>query len=276
MIAPLDIIFLDIDGVLLPFGGESDHDNVKGSANKENKNKNTSTRKTSLNKNQEPTPWLFPKSTLGALNSIIKRNDSPIYLVLSSTWRVQHTWVQQIEDCIRRFRKEEMEKKMKRNMNKKSKNHNDTNKEDEDYTNPIFFGMTNLNNHSERQWEIHEWLQTHAQSQSRPIRSWIALDDEELISGKKNQRHRSQFIGHVVKTESDVGLTLNDANLASKLLKKQQHAYNNKAICSSENVVRLAAIDINLLFQIQKNGLGDSQQNKPLSLVAEDYSMTHN
>ena len=70
--------------------------------------------------------------------------------------------------------------------------------------------------HSERQWEIHAWLQAHPR-----VRRWVALDDEELIEGQPNAARAAEFVGHAVRTESHVGLTDADAELAISLLARQ-------------------------------------------------------
>ena len=70
--------------------------------------------------------------------------------------------------------------------------------------------------HSERQWEIHAWLQAHPR-----VRRWVALDDEELIEGQPNAARAAEFVGRAVRTESHVGLTDADAELAISLLARQ-------------------------------------------------------
>ena len=98
--------------------------------------------------------------------------------------------------------------------------------------------------HSERQWEIHAWLQAHptlavarslslsltltstrtpnAWLQAHPrVRRWVALDDEELIEGQPNAARAAEFVGRAVRTESHVGLTDADAELAISLLARQ-------------------------------------------------------
>ena len=66
-------------------------------------------------------------------------------------------------------------------------------------------------------WDIHAWLQ------ARPgVRRWVALDDEELLDGAPNAERRDAFERHVVKTESHVGLTDEQAEAAIALLSAQE------------------------------------------------------
>ena len=53
------------------------------------------------------------------------------------------------------------------------------------------------------------------------MRRWVALDDEELLEGQPNAARAAEFIGHAVRTESHVGLTDGDAELALSLLARQ-------------------------------------------------------
>jgi hypothetical protein len=48
--------------------------------------------------------------------------------------------------------------------------------------------------------------------------AWVALDDEELLKGSVNACYSQFFQGHVVKTDSHVGLTMDDAKTAVELL----------------------------------------------------------
>lgn len=167
----LTIIFLDIDGVLLPFGGD-----------------------TLERKKEKSCSGLFPDRTLQALSDVCRRSRTPISLVLSSTWRVRPEFCQQILQAFQTF--------------------------NECFQGSLpsdFYDITNAEHHSERQWEIHEWIMGQEQS----VESWVCLDDEELLEEEKNAKYRPFFEGHVVKTKSSVGLTMNDAEKALHLL--QQH-----------------------------------------------------
>ena len=76
--------------------------------------------------------------------------------------------------------------------------------------------------HSERQWEIHDWLSNQKQNNNKYEKIvWLALDDEHLIDGEVNENYRDIFQGHVIRTESHIGLTMNDVRDAVKLWKLQ-------------------------------------------------------
>lgn len=159
----LKVIFLDIDGVLLPFPLDDT--------------------------NRPDDGFLFPKSAMGALKRLLQATNAN--LVLSSTWRAQPSFVQ---DILKDFETHKMEVSE-------------------------FFGMTDPNFHSERQWEIHKWLREN-KSAKRKI-CWLALDDEELLLGEENESLRPIFEGHVIKTESSIGLTDAGVDLAIQQWKSQ-------------------------------------------------------
>jgi hypothetical protein len=139
---------------------------------------------------------LFPKSTLQALQRLLLATPGS-QLVLSSTWRVRDDYIQDILKAL------------------------------QDFGIPIqdFHGITDPNLHSERQWEIYDWLQKQQQQQLTANISqdiiWLALDDEELLDGDVNAKYRNVFSGHVIKTESRVGLTMNDVESAIVLWEAQ-------------------------------------------------------
>ena len=161
----LKVIFLDIDGVLLPFP-----------------------------KDENSGSELFPASTLKPLQFLLNEAHGA-KLVLSSTWRVRKDFIQDIVDCIKGF--------------------------GIDFDG--FFDITDPNMHSERQWEIERWLSTNRRNNGKKYDKivWLALDDEELLEGEVNQKFRDLFEGNVVKTQSDKGLTMDDANEAMRLWKRQ-------------------------------------------------------
>lgn len=56
-----------------------------------------------------------------------------------------------------------------------------------------------------REAEICEWLDRHPS-----VGTWIAIDDMDLLSS--DSEHARRLRGHVVHTNADTGLTLQDAS----------------------------------------------------------------
>lgn len=223
-------IFLDIDGVLLPFPFPfNNEDNMMSGS--------------------------FPTRTIQALSTIYEAFlDNPtqcsteIRIILSSTWRVSSTAVQEIINNFQTYCIEKNPKSPLRSITS-------------------FFDTTDLMLHTTRQHEIYEWLirnkvlhtatsssatkRTHHSSNNainvrfrqtdetaydtttidnrekadRKVVAWIALDDEELI---KTNCHKSTsqdygrcFHNHCVRTVSSIGLTQSDAERAIELIQNQ-------------------------------------------------------
>jgi hypothetical protein len=159
------VIFLDVDGVLLPFGDDAE---------------------------QLPEDGSFPDQPLHALSHIVERTGAEI--VLSSTWRMHPSAMNEITSAFFFFATR--------------------------FGGPLgnithFEHTTSLANHSVRQWEIAEWLDSPA---AEGVSRWVALDDEELLAGSECAARRSRFEGHVVKTQSHIGLTPELAELAVSLI----------------------------------------------------------
>lgn len=157
------IVFLDIDGVLLPFPRTGCADDGK----------------------------LFPGTTLEQLQRFwnhVTSNDNDemkVEWVLSSTWRVKESYIRDIERALNEFGV------------------------------PIEFSdVTDPSMHSERQWEIYDWLEKQNLGNRNSKCVWLALDDEELLSGDTNAKHRQFFDGHAILTQSQVGLSARDVDIA--------------------------------------------------------------
>lgn len=137
----------------------------------------------------------FPDSTVTAFSKILEAFPSA-EVVLSSTWRVQTNAINEIINNFQLY----------------GKQHGGPLKGFKD-----FHGMTDVAFHGSRQHEIANYLK------ARPdkIDAWVALDDEELVEGKENQLHRSEFEGHFVQTNCRYGLTEVDAKKAIQLLNNQ-------------------------------------------------------
>ena len=173
------IIFVDIDGVLLPFPRTTNNydDDDDQSSSK-----------------------LFPSCTLEPLHRLWrhvtkKGRIHDVEWVLSSTWRVQLSYIRDIEQAL------------------------------SDFGIPLTFSdRTDPSMHSERQWEIYAWLeQQNLGKGNESLCVWLALDDEELLKEDKNAEHRAFFENHVVFTESHIGLSAANVNTAIKLWDEQVH-----------------------------------------------------
>ena len=219
----VDVIFLDIDGVLLPFGGMSNgcHHNEKS--------------------------CIFPSCTMDALTKLMHdiyniscnnttttttttttiQRGNPV-LVLSSTWRARPEFIQDILSSFRDY----VDSKSAAVADDehlvimwKESSHLDS-----------FFDIVDPNYHSTRRDEIYKWVNEHImntdntnggkknnnlhqKSQNFKVRSWIALDDEDLVNVEGIQH--DDTIQHAVQTESSVGLTFEDAKLGLQLIEKQ-------------------------------------------------------
>ena len=175
------IIFVDIDGVLLPFPP-------------------TTTINNNNNDDGRPPP-LFPSHTLEPLQRLWRhvtqngRIHGDVEWVLSSTWRVQWSYIRDIERALSDF---------------------GIPLEFSDRTDPLV--------HTERQWEIYAWLEHQNLGKgNKSLSVWLALDDEELLKEDKNAKHRAFFENHVVFTESHIGLSAANVDKAIKLWDQQTH-----------------------------------------------------
>ncbi|KAL9181719.1 hypothetical protein ACHAXT_012062 [Thalassiosira profunda] len=210
------VVFLDIDGVLCPFGGARD----------------------GVRKDTYVDGCIFPDGTMEALTDLLRRmqsititappsttNDAscekvvargdPV-LVLSSTWRAQPRFV---EEILRSFRAYVSARGL----------------EDAsvlqvwDGRLESFFDVVDPNFHATRNEEIYRWIELNAQpaaGRNFVVRSWIALDDEDLVNVEG--RVLEDATKHAVQTQSAVGLAASDVEWGVRLAKKQIeefHAY---------------------------------------------------
>ena len=190
----VDIIFLDIDGVLLPFGG------------------NTCNKKDGDIRYADG--CIFPDHTMDALTALLRQisalKDGNPKLVLSSTWRAQTTFIKDILSSFRCY-----------------SNANPSSNVIWEKHSQSFFDITDPSLHSTRHEEIYNWIKVHHEmnedntqhcDKQFTVRTWIALDDEELVDVPDAYPDTYK---HAVKIESSVGITHNDVDLAFKLLKDQ-------------------------------------------------------
>jgi hypothetical protein len=179
------IVFLDIDGVLLPF---PHHPSLPIAEGRIFPNETLSALSLILE--------AFPSTTMKSA-SFINQNESSgigIDIVLSSTWRVQKSIHHEIISEFHSYGCGPL----------------GTLNDFYDITDPAFHGV--------RQHEIYRWLQTHP---SEMIAAWIALDDEDLLHGAENAEFKTHFEGHVIHCDSAVGLTRDQAMEGISLLQKQ-------------------------------------------------------
>lgn len=223
MIDPVDIIFLDIDGVILPFGG---------TASDQSSNRRLITAQ----------GCIFPDCTMDALTSLLQRannlsleqhhptkkrekdaspssssSSSSCKLVLSSTWRARSNFIQEILDSFRAYATE------------KARTDPTVMEIWEPHLNS-FFDITDPNIHSTRHDEIYNWLHQHQQNQTTQdffVRSWIALDDEDLVHVEGRVLHDAK--DHAVFIKSSVGLTYEDVSLGIQLLERQHRTFYSTA-----------------------------------------------
>jgi len=249
------ILFLDVDGVLLPFGSDGDDGNGDDTDT-------CQARKSTCGA-------IFPDCTLKALSKLLaalqeqqqgeeggvgdndddgdamlsseqKKNDDrqrqrgrsnkiEIGIVLSSTWRVKESFRRDILDSFRLFGCS--------------------------YGGPFasdstancfvddFYDVTDPDLHGERQHEIYAWLLSqqeqqrgrhqHTTTSPSKISAWVAIDDEDLLEGEANARYRCHFENRVVRTDSRVGLTDQDADRAVRLIRDQLELLRSKSTASS-------------------------------------------
>jgi len=229
---PVDVIFLDIDGVLLPFG---------------------SAKKSSQDEDYKCDDCIFPKSTMHALTKLLQKvgdisltikdgnnkqqtiKGNPV-LVLSSTWRAQQEFINDILNSFKGYvafvQQQEVQQIWKPHLD-------------------AFFDLVDPCYHATRHDEIFSWIRDNERGKNNhnnnnsskkrkrrtpqelecsstvvdfQVRSWIALDDEDLVNVEED-RVEKKAIPHAVKTESSVGLMLQDVQLGVKLLEDQMQAF---------------------------------------------------
>jgi len=213
----VDVILLDIDGVLLPFG-----DNTSDGYN----NNETSTQDSCL----------FPDNTMHALTMLLQKmsnlsfnttsnhvkNGNPV-LVLSSTWRARPEFIRDILNSFQIYANKKGSKDASILQTWKEANCLDS-----------FFDITDPSYHSTRHDEIMKWVKENTTTsvvgenkkhkKSFVVRSWIALDDEDIVA-VEGQQHK-EMLEHAVQTNSSNGLTKEDVALGVELIKKQISRYH--------------------------------------------------
>lgn len=183
-------VFLDIDGVLLPFG-EPPPASTEDAAPAQNEHAAGDEDK-----------GRFTEQSLSALSRILSATGAQV--VLSSTWRCCGG----AEAVIEEFRLFAVRQQRRGGAPQDSSCPLRTIADKGD-----FEFITDPAMHSQRQWEIAAWLES-AAAKGLEVQGWCALDDEELVSldpalggGDFNARFQHMFEGRHIKTPSNVGLT---------------------------------------------------------------------
>lgn len=232
----VDVIFLDIDGVLLPFGGVRDTNYHKSDSTADG--------------------CIFPDCTMDALTALLQQiqtisinttataiRGNPV-LVLSSTWRARPEFIKDILSSFRAYYAATSTKKGLEDTTSTWEPHLQS-----------FFDIVDPNYHATRHDEIYKWVNTYYATNATVrgkkqiifepqynstnnnnnnngtnkkciVRSWIALDDEDLVNLEGGRVSRDAM-KHAVQTKSSVGLTLQDVRLGVRLLEKQIHEFHD-------------------------------------------------
>lgn len=186
------LVFLDIDGVLLPIVAEDQRCRQCGEVAAPGRPvadgscpscRDLPTTPASLATVQDPRTR-FPRRCLAALERILRETEAEV--VLSSTWRCVDEARQEILTQFHRFGGVLAHV-------------------------PALDRTTDLANHSVRQWELAEFLR----QQPTPLPSWCALDDDESVSCDPRF---PWCAAHAVQTDSGIGLTDADATRAIDIL----------------------------------------------------------
>ena len=184
MAAPksLIIIFLDIDGVLLPFPDPSNVGNGR----------------------------IFPNETLTALSTIMEEflDDYQVEIVLSSTWRVQRSMRTEILDDFVAYGRGPLAA-MKDDFYDITDPAMHTERQHE-----IYDWLTKTTTG-------HRHRASTDDDGTKKFAAWICLDDEELLHGDANALRKTYFEGHVVHCDSKIGLTEALAVEAIQLIRDQ-------------------------------------------------------
>ena len=168
---------------------------------------------------------LFPRECMDNLSTIVARTGATI--VLSSTWRKRHDWHQDIIDAFGAYQEARISDAHGSEATPLCKQ---LKIEKFEYMTPIL----QTNNRGE---EIRAWLPArkggtqvtngepesgHTHTLNIRIRSWVALDDEDLMEAPENMQYGTSFEGHYVKINPVVGLTSQNASDAIAMLMKDR------------------------------------------------------
>ncbi|CAB9527808.1 expressed unknown protein [Seminavis robusta] len=190
------VVFLDIDGVIAPYGLDPMDDDADDDASHffyDDQDSN-------LAKLQSHNCWRdFTNETMDAFSKILSAfPHSELRVILSSYWRIHNVCRGAI---LQKFR---------------------------DYGSlhggPLrqfdYFDDRTGDEMESRQAEIAQWL-LKFNPDNDVLAAWVVLDDSECLRGRENKQYRDMFVGRVVKPFEDVGLTDKDADKAIQILNEQ-------------------------------------------------------
>jgi hypothetical protein len=154
---------------------------------------------------------LFPDAPLAALSVLVEAVPQA-EIVLSSTWRVQDSYIRMIEDDWRRYAAAQIRTARVDDTPLTTSTTRLATLEIVDRTDPAL--------HSQRSAEIYDWIRRHtANNSNSPIAAWLAVDDEDLYAEEDDSGvPRHVWDGHFINTQSHVGLTRADATTGVALL----------------------------------------------------------
>lgn len=228
----VDVIFLDIDGVLLPFGDVVGKPTYTDGCIFPDRNMDALTELLQKMSAISPAAQASADSNADSIerrklkmaSTIIEGN--PV-LVLSSTWRARPEF---IADILSSFRSYVSSREDDDKLQQTWSPHLDS-----------FFDIVDPKFHASRHEEIYKWIDDHVETSTKSnlpvggvdttthdarrkfiIRSWIAVDDEDLINVVDA---RGDTVNHAVKTTSSLGLTSDVVDLAVALVSNQFLAY---------------------------------------------------
>jgi hypothetical protein len=141
-------------------------------------------------------------------------------IVLSSSWRSRF-----VKDILRSFRAYVASKAREKDDTRISNAWASALDDDGN----AFFDVTDTTYHSTRYDEIVNWV-NNSETNGRDkfiIRSWIALDDEDLVNVNEEGKIMTNMTKHAVRTVCSVGLTLRDVNFGICLLDEQVREYHD-------------------------------------------------
>lgn len=257
--APIvDIIFLDIDGVLLPFGGDTKAEdaftggcifpnrtmqaltvllhklrsvsmdqtvaNPRNGSIRPHPSVDTSSVNGSVPTNNEDVSITNATSSATCSQLNCKTIQGNAVFVLSSTWRARPEFIQDILTSFGAYAIANHTDEAVAGIPVQQlwEPHLDS-----------FFDICDPMYHATRHEEIYKWVNSHVNGrnskakghQQYVVRSWIALDDEDIVNVKDVEEVNPNAFKHAVQPESSVGLAVEHSDIALQLVKDQMREF---------------------------------------------------